>query len=60
MPKHYDQHHNDIAHMQGIRQQIAAAPFNAQAVTDLKIYLDEISRRRGQDWKPLFPWLADM
>lgn len=60
MPREFEQHHNDIAHMQGIRQQIAAAPVNHDAIADLQTYLDEISRRRGQDWRPLFPWLAAM
>lgn len=60
MPRDFEQHHNDIAHMQGIRQQIASTPADATAIQDLKTYLGEISRRRGQAWQPLFPWLADM
>lgn len=60
MPADCEHHVNDRAHMQGIRQQIAAAPSRPDIISDLKIYLDEISRRRGQDWRPLFPWLADL
>lgn len=60
MPNHCEQHANDRAHMQGIRQQIAAAPSRPDLVQDLRIYLDEISRRRGRPWQPLFPWLADL
>ena len=60
MPNDCEQHINDQNHMQGIRQQIAATPANPLAINELKIYLDEISRRRGADWKPLFPWLANL
>lgn len=54
---------NDInakQHMEGIRRQIAAAPKNQQLVDGLKVYLDEIDRRRGSDWRSLFPWLIDL
>lgn len=44
-------------HMQGIAQQIAAAPRNTALINGLKDYLTEIDRRRGTDWTALFPWL---
>jgi organic radical activating enzyme len=44
-------------HMQGIAQQIAAAPRNLALINGLKDYLSEIDRRRGTDWTTLFPWL---
>ena len=48
---------NARQHMQGIAQQIKAAPRNLNRIRDLQIYLDEIDRRRGTDWHVLFPWL---
>ena len=60
MPNRHPQHKNDIDHMQGIWRQINAAPARPAIVRDLKIYLDEMSRRRGIDWQPLWPWLADL
>lgn len=47
-------------HIQGIARQIAAAPRNQPLVDGLKIYLDEIDRRRGTNWRSLFPWLIDL
>jgi organic radical activating enzyme len=44
-------------HMQGIAQQIAAAPRNITLINGLKDYLTELDRRRGTDWRLLFPWL---
>ena len=44
-------------HMQGIAQQIAAAPRNIALINGLKDYLSEIDRRRNTDWRVLFPWL---
>ena len=44
-------------HMSGIFQQITAAPRNVDRINDLKVYLTELDRRRGTDWRPLFPWL---
>jgi hypothetical protein len=44
-------------HMQGIRQQIAGSPRDLSRIEDLKVYLTEIDRRRGTNWRELFPWL---
>jgi pyruvate-formate lyase-activating enzyme len=44
-------------HMMGIIQQIEAGPRNPGMIEELKIYLNEMDRRRGTDWRPLFPWL---
>ena len=44
-------------HMQGIFAQITSAPRNTSRIEDLKIYLTELDRRRGTDWRALFPWL---
>lgn len=30
-----------------------------EKIHDLKLYLDELDRRRGTDWKAVFPWLTN-
>jgi len=45
-------------HMRGIMQQITTTPQNDDRIADLKVYLTELDRRRGTDWKQLFPWLV--
>lgn len=47
----------DREHMIGIGKQIAAAPRNVTMVNGLIDYMNELDRRRGTDWRPLFPWL---
>jgi len=47
-------------HMRGIMQQITTTPQNDERIADLKVYLTELDRRRGTDWKQLFPWLVDL
>jgi hypothetical protein len=47
-------------HMRGIIKQIVAGPPNDERIVDLKVYLTEIDRRRGTDWKLLFPWLTEL
>jgi hypothetical protein len=44
-------------HMAGIMQQISTTPRDTSRINDLKVYLTELDRRRGTDWRPLFPWL---
>lgn len=44
-------------HMAGIARQIAAAPRNVTMIENLQEYLTELDRRRGTDWRSLFPWL---
>ena len=57
MPCEKPQELASIEHMEGIQKQIANAPKNLQSINDLKVYLNEIDRRRGTDWRELFPWL---
>lgn len=46
-------------HMLGIATQIESAPKNPKMIETLKIYLDEIDRRRNTNWRELFPWLEN-
>jgi len=45
--------------MEGIRTQIEASQPNVAKLRGFHDYLNELDRRRGTDWKPLFPWLVD-
>jgi MoaA/NifB/PqqE/SkfB family radical SAM enzyme len=51
---------NNYNHMLGIAKQIESTPARPEQIQGLKVYLDEMTRRRGVDWKPLFPWLAEI
>ena len=46
-------------HMIGISKQIASLPKNQEKIDTLKIYLDEIDRRRNKNWREFFPWLIE-
>lgn len=57
MPKVSDYDKILVGHMEGIGKQIANTPRNVEMIQGLIDYLNEIDRRRGTNWKPLFPWL---
>lgn len=44
-------------YMQGIIQVIDAHGQNLEQQKYLELYLDELDRRRGQNWRLVFPWL---
>jgi len=52
-------HHERSAkeHMSGIAKQIANTPRDVNKIQGLIAYLNEIDRRRGTNWRELFPWL---
>ena len=50
-----DRNHRE--HMAGIGRQIAAATRNPVMIQGLIDYVTEIDRRRGTNWRELFPWL---
>jgi len=45
-------------YMQGIMNRIQKSQINIAEITKLMTYLDEKDRRRGTDWRSLFPWLT--
>jgi organic radical activating enzyme len=59
MPEDNEQQINIKEHFKGIAAKIMSRPKNPEAIENLKIYLDEIDRRRNTNWKILFPWLLD-
>ena len=46
-------------HFQSIVNNVKNSRLNEQEVLKLLTYLDELDRRRGTDWKLLFPWLEE-
>lgn len=59
MPQDTENQRGNYEHMKGIATHIAASTKNTEMINNLKVYLDEIDRRRGTNWKELFPWLED-
>lgn len=57
MPNHTIYDRPPVDHMIGIAKQISNTPRDTEMIKGLIDYLDEIDRRRGTDWRPLFPWL---
>lgn len=57
MPRSNPEYKHTVEHMEGIARQIAAAPRDLKRIDELVHYLDELDRRRGTSWRPLFPWL---
>ena len=46
-----------VKYMKGIWAEIKSSTKNDEEIDKLKIFLDEIDRRRNTNWKELFPWL---
>lgn len=60
MPIDNDENINAYNYMQGIAQHVASHDPHPEKIQDMIIYLDEKDRRRGTDWKSLFPWLMEV
>ena len=59
MPTDSEFQNQQKEHMIGISKQLASMPKNQEKVDTLKIYLDEMDRRRNKNWREIFPWLID-
>jgi hypothetical protein len=60
MPEETDQNKIARAYMQGIIKEIEQSDVDIAEISKLQIFLDEKDRRRGTDWKTMFPWLAEI
>jgi len=58
MPDETDQDRAAISYMKGIRDRIEHAKPDQDEKRNLKIFLDEKDRRRGNNWREIFPWLT--
>ena len=59
MPNETDENKKIKSYMAGIIKQFENSKFNINEIKKLIIYLDEKDRRRGTDWKIVFPWLKE-
>lgn len=59
VPVETDRDRSEIKYLDGIRKQIAASEINPQRLNNLRMLLDEIDRRRGTDWKSIYPWMVE-
>jgi hypothetical protein len=58
MPRKTPAHHEAVDRMTGMLTFLkGASRYNWSEITKLKVYLDEIDRRRGTDWRELFSYL---
>lgn len=46
-------------HMSGIAKQVAAKEKDEEKIKELKVFLDEMDRRRNTKWREIFPWLVN-
>ena len=46
-------------YMKGVQMQIANSKKNPAELIKLRTYLDELDRRRNQNWRTTFPWLVE-
>lgn len=57
MPDESDTDQLAKSYMEGIMKQSAAAGASPEQIKNLFVYLRENDRRRGTDWRQVFPWL---
>lgn len=57
MPDDTWQHQHAKEMMKGLQLEFNSSQKNNQQLENLKIFLDEIDRRRNLNWKQVFPWL---
>jgi len=60
MPVDTEENINAYNYMQGIAKHINSQNPQTETIRDLITYLNEKDRRRGTNWKSLFPWLVKM
>lgn len=58
MPENTWQQQEAKKYMVGIQKQIDSCQRDQTKINQLAIFLSEMDRRRGTDWKAVFPWLA--
>lgn len=60
MPKDTDEDLTAYDYMDGILNQIRGTQFDIGRFRDMIIFLDEKDRRRGTNWRNVFPWLKEI
>lgn len=60
MPNDTTQNKAAKEYMAGILHQINSSKRNQEQIKNLVLFLDEKDRRRGTNWKNIFPWLNEL
>lgn len=47
-------------YVDSIFKEILETPTNEEKIRELKIFLDEIDKRRNSNWSEVFPWLINI
>lgn len=50
----------DISHLEGFVVQIKNRNVNIEMLSELRNYLDELDRRRNQNWRDIYPWMNEI
>ena len=50
----------DLSYLKGFVTQIKSSKINKELMIELRDYLNELDRRRGQNWKAIYPWIHDI
>jgi len=58
MPDRTAQQQQARQYMQGIQKELNTTKRNELGLEQLKIFLDEMDRRRNLNWQQTFPWLV--
>lgn len=53
-------HYPDLTYLNGFATQIKSSKINKKMMIELRDYLDELDKRRGQDWKEIYPWMNEI
>jgi len=59
MPSNNEEEKNSIMCMRGIANSVKKSVQNQKEISKLFTYLNEKDRRRGTDWRQIFPWLQE-
>ena len=50
----------DISYLDGFIMQIKSANVNLEMMKELRNFLDELDRRRNQNWRSIYPWMDEI
>lgn len=53
-------HFPDISYLDGFGIQIKSSPVNKPMLDELRNYLDELDKRRNQNWRSIYPWMDEI
>lgn len=60
MKRDTDEEKTACSYMQGIANEICNSKGDPELVKDFFVYLDEVDRRKGNNWRTTFPWLVEI